>query len=154
MKPNETEDLEDFEDFTEKMQGELQEIVQGIKLTEEVEKVLRVILKFVDRENRYPKNFEDEHVELIQDLIVLLNYRTTQRKRLKKLEYIHNRNLLIPKAEAIAYIKLREEAYPDSTEEYNNKFNLYFHTAMSKLAFEQFGSTDSVTIGRALGTSK
>jgi hypothetical protein len=73
---------------------------------------------------------------------------------LKKLEYIHNRNLLIPKAEAIAYIKLREEAYPDSTEDYNNKFNLYFHTALSNLAFEQFGSTDSTSIGRTLGTSK
>ena len=148
MKPNENED------FTKELQGELQEIVRGIKLTEEAEKVLRLLLRHVDRTGRYPKNFEEEHVELIQDLIVLLNYRKTQRKRLKKLEYIHNRNLLIPKAEAVAYIKLREEAYPDSTDEYNNKFNLYFHTALSKLAFEQFGSTDSTTIGRTLGTSK
>ena len=142
------------EDFTKELQGELQEIVQGVKLTEEAEKVLRLLLRHVDRTSRYPKNFEPDHVELIQDLIVLLNHRKTQRKRLKKLEYVHNRNLLIPKAEAIAYIKLREEAYPSGTEEYNNKFNLYFHTAMSNLAFEQFGSTDSVTIGRTLGTSK
>ena len=141
------------EDFTKEQQKELQEIVSGIKLTEEAEKTLRLLLRYVDRTCRYPKNFEPDHVELIQDLIVLLNHRKTQRKRLKKLEYIHNRNLLIPKAEAIAYIKLREEAYPDSTEEYNNKFNLYFHTALSKLAFEQFGSTDSITIRENLGTS-
>ena len=141
------------EDFTKELQGELQEIVRGIKLTEEAEKVLRLLLKYVDRIGRYPKNFEPDHVELIQDFIVLLNHRKVQRKRLKKLEYIHNRNLLIPEAEATAYIKLREEAYPDSTEEYNNKFNLYFHTAMSELAFEKFGSTDSVTIGRTSGTS-
>ena len=141
------------EDFTKEQQKELQEIVQGVKLTEEAEKVLRLLLRYVDRIGRYPKNFEPDHVELIQDLIVLLNHRKTQRKRLKKLEYVHNRNLLIPKAEAIAYIKLREEAYPDSTEDYNNKFNLYFHTALSKLAFEQFGSTDSITIRENLGTS-
>ena len=147
-------ELNENEDFTKELQGELQDIVQGIKLTEEAEKVLRLLLKHVDRTGRYPKNFEPDHVELMQDFIVLLNYRQTQRKRLKKLEYIHNRNLLIPKAEAVAYIKLREEAYPDSTDEYNNKFNLYFHTALSQLAFEQFGSTDSVTIGRTLGTSK
>jgi len=147
MKPNENED------FTKELQGELQEIVQGIKLTEEAEKVLRLLLRYVDRAGKYPKNFEPDHVELIQDFIVLLNYRKTQRKRLKKLEYIHNRNLLIPEAEATAYIKLREEAYPSGTEEYNNKFNLYFHTAMSKLAFEKFGSTDSITIGENLGTS-
>ena len=147
-------ELNENEDFTKELQGELQEIIQGIKLTEEAEKVLRLLLKHVDRTGRYPKNFEPDHVELMQDLIVLLNYRQTQRKRLKKLEYIHNRNLLIPKAEAVAYIKLREEAYPDSTDEYNNKFNLYFHTALSKLAFEQFGSTDSVTLGRTSGTSK
>jgi hypothetical protein len=140
------------EDFTKELQGELQEIVQGIKLTEEAEKVLRLLLKFVDRTGKYPKNFEPDHVELMQDMIVLLNYRKTQRKRLKKLEYIHNRNLLIPKAEATAYIKLREEAYPESTEDYNNKFNLYFHTALSQLAFEQFGSTDSTT-RRTLGTT-
>jgi len=142
------------EDFTKEQQKELQEIVQGVKLTEEAEKTLRLLLRYVDRIGRYPKNFEPDHVELIQDLIVLLNHRKTQRKRLKKLEYVHNRNLLIPKAEAIAYIKLREEAYPDSTEDYNNKFNLYFHTALSKLAFEQFGSTDSITIRENLGTSK
>ena len=141
------------EDFTKEQQKELQEIVQGVKLTEEAEKALRLLLRYVDRIGRYPKNFEPDHVELIQDLIVLLNHRKTQRKRLKKLEYVHNRNLLIPKAEAIAYIKLREEAYPDSTEDYNNKFNLYFHTALSKLAFEQFGSTDSITIRENLGTS-
>ena len=141
------------EDFTKEQQKELQEIVQGVKLTEEAEKVLRLLLRYVDRIGRYPKNFEPDHVELIQDLIVLLNHRKTQRKRLKKLEYVHNRNLLIPKAEAIAYIKLREEAYPDSTEDYNNKFNLYFHTAMSNLAFEQFGLTDSITIRENLGTS-
>ena len=142
------------EDFTKEQQKELQEIVQGVKLTEEAEKTLRLLLRYVDRIGRYPKNFEPDHVELIQDLIVLLNHRKTQRKRLKKLEYVHNRNLLIPKAEAIAYIKLREEAYPDSTEDYNNKFNLYFHTALSKLAFEQFGSTDSITIRENLGTTK
>ena len=141
------------EDFTKELQGELQEIVQGIKLTEEAEKVLRLLLKYVDRIGKYPKNFEPDHVELIQDLIVLLNHRKVQRKRLKKLEYIHNRNLLIPKAEALAYIRLREEAYPESTEDYNNKFNLYFHTALSKLAYEQFGSTDSTTIRDNLGTS-
>jgi len=142
------------EDFTKELQEELQEIVQGIKLTEEAEKTLRLLLRFVDRAGYYPKNFEPDQTELIQDFILLLNHRKVQRKRLKKLEYIHNRNLLIPKAEATAYIKLREEAYPDSPEEYNNKFNLYFHTAMSNLAFEQFGSTDSVTIGRTSGTSK
>jgi hypothetical protein len=147
MKPSKNEG------FTKDLQGELQEIVRGIKLTEEAEKVLRLLLKYTDRIGRYPKSFEPDHVELIQDLIVLLNHRNVQRKRLKKLEYIHNRNLLIPKAEAIAYIKLREEAYPDSTEEYNTKFNLYFHTAMSNLAFEHFGTTDSVTIGRASGAS-
>ena len=141
------------EDFTKEQQKELQEIVSGIKLTEEAEKVLRLLLRYVDRIGRYPKNFEPDHVELIQDLIVLLNHRKTQRKRLKKLEYVHNRNLLIPKAEAIAYIKLREEAYPDSTEDYNNKFNLYFHTALSKLAFEQYGTTDSITIRENLGTT-
>ena len=141
------------EDFTKEQQKELQEIVSGIKLTEEAEKTLRLLLRYVDRIGRYPKNFEPDHVELIQDLIVLLNHRKTQRKRLKKLEYVHNRNLLIPKAEAIAYIKLREEAYPDSTEDYNNKFNLYFHTAMSKLAFEQYGTTDSITIRENLGTT-
>ena len=141
------------EDFTKEQQKELQEIVSGIKLTEEAEKTLRLLLRYVDRIGRYPKNFEPDHVELIQDLIVLLNHRKTQRKRLKKLEYVHNRNLLIPKAEAIAYIKLREEAYPDSTEDYNNKFNLYFHTALSKLAFEQFGTTDSTTIRENLGTT-
>ena len=144
MKPNETEDFK----------KELQELERGIKLTEEAEKALRLLLKFVDREWNYPKKFTTEQVELVQEFIVLLNYRKTQRKRVKKLEYIHNRNLLIPKAEAIAYIKLREEAYPNSTEDYNNKFNLYFHTAMSKLAFEMFGSTDSVTIGGDRGTSK
>ena len=144
---------DETENFTKELQGELQEIVQGIKLTEEAEKTLRLLLRYVDRIGRYPKNFEPDHVELIQDLIVLLNHRKTQRKRLKKLEYVHNRNLLIPKAEAIAYIKLREEAYPDSTEDYNNKFNLYFHTAMSKLAFEQYGTTDSITIRENLGTT-
>ena len=144
---------DETEDFTKEQQKELQEIVRGIKLTEEAEKTLRLLLRYVDRTGRYPKNFEPDHVELIQDLIVLLNHRKTQRKRLKKLEYVHNRNLLIPKAEAIAYIKLREEAYPDSTEDYNNKFNLYFHTALSKLAFEQFGTTDSTTIRENLGTT-
>ena len=144
---------DETENFTKEQQKELQEIVSGIKLTEEAEKTLRLLLRYVDRIGRYPKNFEPDHVELIQDLVVLLNHRKTQRKRLKKLEYVHNRNLLIPKAEAIAYIKLREEAYPDSTEDYNNKFNLYFHTALSKLAFEQFGSTDSITIRENLGTS-
>ena len=141
------------EDFTKEQQKELQEIVSGIKLTEEAEKTLRLLLRYVDRIGRYPKNFEPDHVELIQDMIVLLNHRKTQRKRLKKLQYLHNRNLLIPKAEAIAYIKLREEAYPDSTEDYNNKFNLYFHTALSKLAFEQYGTTDSITIRENLGTT-
>jgi len=144
---------DETENFTKEQQKELQEIVSGIKLTEEAEKTLRLLLRYVDRIGRYPKNFEPDHVELIQDLIVLLNHRKTQRKRLKKLEYVHNRNLLIPKAEAIAYIKLREEAYPDSTEDYNNKFNLYFHTAMSKLAFEQYGTTDSITIRENLGTT-
>ena len=144
---------DETENFTKEQQKELQEIVSGIKLTEEAEKTLRLLLRYVDRIGRYPKNFEPDHVELIQDLIVLLNHRKTQRKRLKKLEYVHNRNLLIPKAEAIAYIKLREEAYPDSTEDYNNKFNLYFHTALSKLAFEQYGTTDSITIRENLGTT-
>ena len=120
------------EDFTKEQQKELQEIVSGIKLTEEAEKVLRLLLRYVDRIGKYPKNFTADHVELIQDLIILLNHRKTQRKRLKKLEYIHNRNLLIPKAEAIAYIKLREEAYPDSTEDYNNKFNRYFVTMFNR----------------------
>jgi len=135
------EQTDDNEDFKK----ELQALAQGIKLTDDAEKAVRLLLKYTERVGNYPKNFTSEQVELIQDLIVLLNYRKTQRKRFKKIEYIHNRNLLIPRAEAIAYKRLREEAFSPSPEEYNNKFNLYFHTAMSKLAFEVLGVTDSNT---------
>ena len=37
------------EDFTKELQGELQEIVQGIKLTDEAKKTLRLLLRFVER---------------------------------------------------------------------------------------------------------
>jgi len=115
-------------------------------LSDEAERTLRILLRYCDREENYPASFSTEEVELIQDLAILLNHRKTQRERFKQLDYVKNRELLIPEAEAIAYIKLREEAYPDSTEEYNNKFNEYFHVAMSKLAFERLGVTDSNTI--------
>ena len=125
---------------------ELQALARGVKLSDDAEKALRILLRFCDREGNYPSSFGHEQVELIQDLLVLLSHRNTQRKRLKQLDYVKNRELLIPEAEAIAYLKLREESYPDSVEEYNNKFNEYFHVAMSKLAFERLGVTDSNTI--------
>ena len=125
---------------------ELQALAQGVKLSDDAEKALRILLRFCDREGNYPSSFGHEQVELIQDLLVLLSHRNTQRKRLKQLDYVKNRELLIPEAEAIAYVKLREDSYPDSVEEYNNKFNEYFHVAMSKLAFERLGVTDSNTI--------
>ena len=125
---------------------ELQALARGVKLSDDAEKALRILLRFCDREGNYPSSFGHEQVELIQDLLVLLSHRNTQRKRLKQLDYVKNRELLIPEAEAIAYVKLREESYPDSVEEYNNKFNEYFHVAMSKLAFERLGVTDSNTI--------
>ena len=125
---------------------ELQALARGVKLSDDAEKALRILLRFCDREGNYPSSFGAEQVELIQDLLVLLSHRNTQRKRLKQLDYVKNRELLIPEAEAIAYLKLREESYPDSVEEYNNKFNEYFHVAMSKLAFERLGVTDSNTI--------
>tara|TARA_R100001594_G_scaffold13273_4_gene28708 strand:- start:1892 stop:2287 length:396 start_codon:yes stop_codon:yes gene_type:complete len=125
---------------------ELQALARGVKLSDDAEKALRILLRFCDREGNYPSSFGHEQVELIQDLLVLLSHRKTQRERLKQLDYVKNRELLIPEAEAIAYLKLREESYPDSVEEYNNKFNEYFHTAMSKLAFERLGVTDSNTI--------
>ena len=125
---------------------ELQALARGVKLSDDAERALRILLRFCDREENYPASFSTEEVELMQDLAILLNHRKTQRERIKQLDYVKNRELLIPEAEAIAYIKLREEAYPDSTEEYNNKFNEYFHVAMSKLAFERLGVTDSNTI--------
>ena len=125
---------------------ELQALARGVKLSDDAEKALRILLRFCDREGNYPSSFGQDQVELIQDLLVLLSHRNTQRKRLKQLDYVKNRELLIPEAEAIAYLKLREESYPDSVEEYNNKFNEYFHVAMSKLAFERLGVTDSNTI--------
>ena len=125
---------------------EPQALARGVKLSDDAEKALRILLRFCDREGNYPSSFGHEQVELIQDLLVLLSHRNTQRKRLKQLDYVKNRELLIPEAEAIAYLKLREESYPDSVEEYNNKFNEYFHDAMSKLAFERLGVTDSNTI--------
>ena len=125
---------------------ELQALARGVKLSDDAEKALRILLRFCDREGNYPSSFGHEQVELIQDLLVLLSHRNTQRKRLKQLDYVKNRELLIPEAEAIAYMKLREESYPDSVEEYNNKFNEYFHVAMSKLAFERLGVKDSNTI--------
>ena len=125
---------------------ELQALARGVKLSDQAEKALRILLRYCDREENYPPSFESEQVELMQDLAILLNHRKTQRQRLKQLDYVKNRELLIPEAEAIAYVKLREESYPDSVEEYNNKFNEYFHVAMSKLAFERLGVTDSNTI--------
>ena len=125
---------------------ELQALARGVKLSDDAEKALRILLRFCDREENYPASFSTEEVELMQDLAILLNHRKTQRERFKQLDYVKNRELLIPEAEAIAYIKLREEVYPDSTEEYNNKFNEYFHVAMSKLAFERLGVRDSNTI--------
>ena len=125
---------------------ELQALARGVKLSDDAEKALRILLRFCDREGNYPSSFGHEEVELMQDLLVLLNHRKTQRQRFKQLDYVKNRELLIPEAEAIAYMKLREESYPDSVEEYNNKFNEYFHVAMSKLAFERLGVTDSNTI--------
>ena len=125
---------------------ELQALARGVKLSDDAEKALRILLRFCDREGNYPSSFGHEQVELIQDLLVLLSHRNTQRKRLKQLDYVKNRELLIPEAEAIAYMRMREESYPDSVEEYNNKFNEYFHVAMSKLAFERLGVTDSNTI--------
>ena len=125
---------------------ELQALARGVKLSDDAERALRILLRFCDREENYPASFSTVEVELIQDLAILLNHRKTQRERFKQLDYVKTRELLIPEAEAIAYIKLREEAYPDSTEEYNNKFNEYFHVAMSKLAFERLGVTDSNTI--------
>ena len=125
---------------------ELQALARGVKLSDHAEKALRILLRYCDREENYPPSFESEEVELMQDLAILLNHRKTQRQRLKQLDYVKNRELLIPEAEAIAYMKLREESYPDSVEEYNNKFNEYFHVAMSKLAFERLGVTDSNTI--------
>ena len=125
---------------------ELQALARGVKLSDEAERALRILLRYCDREENYPASFSTEEVELIQDLAILLNHRKTQRQRLKQLDYVKNRELLIPEAEAVAYLKLREESYPDSVEEYNNKFNEYFHVAMSKLAFERLGVTDSNTI--------
>ena len=125
---------------------ELQALARGVKLSDEAEKALRILLRYCDREENYPPSFETEHVELMQDLAILLNHRRTQRTRLKQLDYVKNRELLIPEAEAIAYMRMREEAYPDTVDEYNNKFTLYFHTTMSKLAFERLGVTDSNTI--------
>ena len=125
---------------------ELQALARGVKLSDDAEKALRILLRFCDREGNYPSSFGQDQVELIQALLVLLSHRNTPRKRLKQLDYVKNRELLIPEAEAIAYMKLREESYPDSVEEYNNKFNEYFHVAMSKLAFERLGVTDSNTI--------
>ena len=125
---------------------ELRALARGVKLSDEAEKALRILLRFCDREENYPASFSTEEVELMQDLAILLNHRKTQRERIKQLDYVKNRELLIPEAEAIAYIKLREEVYPESTEEWNNKFNEYFHVAMSKLAFERLGVTDSNTI--------
>ncbi len=123
----------------------LQELAQGIKLSEEAEKALRMLLKYCDRESYYPANFTLEQTELCQDFLVLLNYRQTLRKRKKNMQYVVSREMLIPEAEAITYIKLKEEVVPESSEDYNNKFNEYFHTAMSKLAFERLGVTDSNT---------
>ena len=125
---------------------ELQALARGVKLSDEAEKALRILLRYCDREENYPPSFGHEHVELMQDLAILLNHRKTQRTRLKQLDYVKNRELLIPEAEAIAYMRMREEAYPDTVDEYNNKFNLYFHTTMSRLAFERLGVTDSNTI--------
>ena len=125
---------------------ELQALARGVKLSDEAEKALRILLRYCDREENYPPSFGHEHVELMQDLAILLNHRRTQRKRFKQLDYVKNRELLIPEAEAIAYMRMREEAYPDTVDEYNNKFNLYFHTTMSRLAFERLGVTDSNTI--------
>ena len=121
-------------------------MARGVKLSDKAENALRILLRYCDREENYPPSFESEQVELMQDLTILLNHRKTQRQRFKQIDYVKNRELLIPEAEAIAYTKLREERYPDSVEEYNNRFNLYFHTAMSKLAFERLGVTDSNTI--------
>ena len=96
---------------------ELQALARGVKLSDEAEKALRILLRYCDREENYPPSFGHEHVELMQDLAILLNHRRTQRKRFKQLDYVKNRELLIPEAAAIAYMRMREEADPDTVDE-------------------------------------
>ena len=130
----------------EEYRKKLQELARGIKLSDEGERAIRMLLKYCDQNSHYPANFTSEDVDLLQDFLILLNHRKLQRSRVKKMNYIHEREMLIPEAEALAYIRLKEEIVPESSENYNDKFNQYFHTAMSKLAFERLGVTDSNTI--------
>ena len=54
---------------------ELQALARGVKLSDEAEKALRILLRYCDREENYPPSFGHEHVELMQDLAILLNHR-------------------------------------------------------------------------------
>ena len=129
------------------LRKKLQELAQGIKLTQESENALLRHLQYtLDANRTFPPEFTEDKLALLEDLQVCLNHRKVVRKRVKRLEYIENREMLIPEAEALAYIKLKEEASPEPTEDDNDRFNKYFHTAMSKLAFERLGVTDSNTI--------
>ena len=129
------------------LRKKLQDLAQGIKLSSEGEKALLKHLQYTLVQARtFPPEFTEDELALTEFLLVLLSHRQVTRKRIKKLQYIENRELLIPEAEALAYIKLKEETSPDPTEDDNDRFNKYFHTAMSQLAFERLGVTDSNTI--------
>ena len=129
------------------LRKKLQDLAQGVKLTPQSEKVLLKHLQHTLVYDRtFPPEFTEVQLGILEDLQVYLSHRIASRQRVKKLEYIDNRELCIPEAEALAFIKLKEEYITESSDDYNARFNEYFHTAMSKLAFERLGVTDSKTI--------
>lgn len=113
------------------------EIVQGIKLTEEAESALLRCLRLVIKQNSLPHELTFNERNLVIDFKKLLSYRKQARKHINDL-YVKERTALVPEAEAMAYIDLRESGDNDLPD-WEDRWNRYFHKAMKKLVFERLG---------------
>ncbi|BAQ90638.1 hypothetical protein [uncultured Mediterranean phage uvMED] len=118
-------------------EGKEREILEGIKLTKEAESALLKLLRHVLRNKEFPENMLIKEKGLVADFKTLLSYRKQTRSFIND-DYERARTELVPEAEALAYVELRQSGDNDLPD-WEDRWNIYFHRAMKQLVFEKLG---------------
>ena len=124
-----------------------------LNLSEKAQKSLHKLLSFLHRSEGWPPSLSKEDVGYMNDLREYLSYRQNLDKRVNK-AYEASRNDLIPEAEHLANIMVKERDFDASQQLMKQEFwSEQFMMAMDVLAHERLGVTCS-WIERAKGEGK
>ena len=114
-----------------------QDILQGIKPTKDAERALLKLLQSIIKQKSFPADMTFDERGLILDFKTLLGYRKQTRAFVND-KFTRSRTELVPEAEALAYVELRQSGDNDLPD-WEDRWNVYFHRAMKQLVFEKLG---------------